>query len=173
MSYISNGCNDCASVDFGNNSLLGGNFMGGNGFESQQQNNQFMYQQPQQQQQPQMVQQMPQLPQQLPQQMPQQPKVQMMAPVKMQQQGQQQQVNVVAPAQPKQQNQSLTGVLGNYFYDNAFTITIAFLVASAWHTTIKYYIDHAIKFSGGTPTYYIAYAVLVTLAAIFLTTLKH
>ena len=95
MSYISNGCNDCASVDFGNNSLLGGNFMGGNGFESQQQNNQFMYQQPQQQ--PQMVQQMPQLPQQLPQQMPQQPKVQMMAPVKMQQQAQQQQVNVVAP----------------------------------------------------------------------------
>ena len=54
-----------------------------------------------------------------------------------------------------------------------FTITIAFLVASAWHTTIKYYIDHAIKFSGGTPTYYVAYAVLATIAAIFLTTLKH
>ena len=38
---------------------------------------------------------------------------------------------------------------------------------------LKYYIDHAIKFSGGTPVYYVGYAVLVTVAAIFLTTLKH
>jgi hypothetical protein len=56
--------------------------------------------------------------------------------------------------------------------DNAFTLTIAFLVASAWHTTIKYYIDQAIKFSGGTPTYYIVYAVLATLISIFLSSMK-
>ena len=172
MSYISNGCNDCSSVEFGNNSMMGGGMMGGmmgggNQYETQNSNNQFGYQQPpmpQMQQQPQQPQQ-PQFQQpQIVQMAPQQPK----APVKVQQQ-----VSVVAPVQPKQQSGSVTGVIGNYFYDNAFTITIAFLVASAWHTTIKYYIDHAIKFSGGTPTYYVAYAVLATIAAIFLTTLKH
>jgi hypothetical protein len=120
-----------------------------------------------------MPQQMPQQMQQAP--MPQPPKQQMLAPqvpVKMPQQQM-----VVAKAQPQlqvqQQSSSITGVVGNYFYDNAFTITLAFLVASAWHTTIKYYIDHAIKFSGGTPMYYVGYAVLVTVAAIFLTTIKH
>lgn len=180
MSYISNGCNDCSSVEFGNNSMMGGGMMGGgmmgggNQYESQNSGSQFAYQptpmpqmqqQPQQPQQPQ-FQQAPMVPQQaqMVQMVPQQPK----APIKMQQQ-----VAVVAPVQQKQQSSSVTGVLGNYFYDNAFTITIAFLVASAWHTTIKYYIDHAIKFSGGTPTYYVAYAVLATIAAIFLTTLKN
>ena len=178
MSYISNGCNDCSSVEFGNNGMMGGGMMGGgNQYESQNSGSQFAYQpppmpqmqqQPQQPQQPQfqqapMVQMVPQQPQMV-QMAPQQPK----APAKMQQQ-----VAVVAPVQAKNQSSSVTGVLGNYFYDNAFTITIAFLVASAWHTTIKYYIDHAIKFSGGTPTYYVAYAVLATIAAIFLTTLKN
>jgi predicted lipid-binding transport protein (Tim44 family) len=182
MSYISNGCNDCSSVDFGNNGMMGGGMMGGgmmggNQYETQNSASQFVYQptpMPQMQQQAQQPQQpqfqQPQLQQQqqfkqpqMVQMAPQQPK----APVKMQQQ-----VSVVAPVQQKQQSSSVTGVLGNYFYDNAFTITIAFLVASAWHTTIKYYIDHAIKFSGGTPTYYVAYAVLATIAAIFLTTLK-
>ena len=28
MSYISNGCNDCSSVDFGNNGMMGGGMMG-------------------------------------------------------------------------------------------------------------------------------------------------
>jgi hypothetical protein len=187
MSYISNGCNDCSSVDFGNNmmgNMMGGNMNGGmmgggnqNMFETSNNGNQFVYQQQVQSQpvQP-AVQQMPQMPQmqQMPQvqqvqQLPVQPKVQMVAPAKLPQQV----VSVSAPGVKQQQSQSISGVLGNYFYDNAFTITIAFLVASAWHTTIKYYIDHAIKFSGGTPTYYVGYAVLVTIAAIFLTTLKH
>jgi hypothetical protein len=177
MSYISNGCNDCSSVDFGNNmmggNMMGGNMMGGGGnmFETTNNGNQFTFQ-PQQQQQ--MPQQMPQQMQQAP--MPQPPKQQMLAPqvpVKMPQQ----QMVVAKPQQQVQlqqpQSNTVTGIIGNYFYDNAFTITIAFLVASAWHTTIKYYIDHAIKFSGGTPVYYVGYAVLVTVAAIFLTTLKH
>lgn len=179
MSYISNGCNDCSSVDFGNNmmgntnNMMGGNMMGGNMFETNNNGNQFTFQGPPQQmpqQMPQQVQTMQQAP------MPQPPKQQMMvqqAPVKMPQQ----QMVVAKPQQQllqtQQQSGTMTGVLGNYFYDNAFTITLAFLVASAWHTTIKYYIDHAIKFSGGTPVYYVGYAVLVTVAAIFLTTLKH
>ena len=170
MSYISNGCNDCSSVDFGSNMMGGGMMGGGNQYETQNSGSQFVYQptpMPQMQQQPQQPQQ-PQF-----QQQPPQPQMVQMAPQQPKAPKVQQQVTVVAPVQPKQQTSSVTGVLGNYFYDNAFTITIAFLVASAWHTTIKYYIDHAIKFSGGTPTYYVAYAVLATIAAIFLTTLKH
>jgi hypothetical protein len=179
MSYISNGCNDCSSVDFGNG-LLG---MSGsnNMFESPASSNQGFQQQ--QQQQPQF--QFPQQPQQHPmqqlqmqqvQQMQQQviQPVQQLQPVQMAQPAPQKTVQVQAHQAPKlQSKQSVGGIIGDYLYDNAFTITLAFLVASAWHTTIKYYIDHAIKFSGGTPTYYIGYAVIVTIAAIFLTTIKH
>ena len=178
MSYISNGCNDCSSVDFGNN-MMGNNMMGmgggGNMFETTNNGNEFTFQ-PQQQQMPQQMPQQ-QMPQQMPtmQQapMPQPPKQQMLAPQVPVKMPQQQMVVAKPQLQVQQQSNSVTGIVGNYFYDNAFTITIAFLVASAWHTTIKYYIDHAIKFSGGTPVYYVGYAVLVTVAAIFLTTLKH
>lgn len=184
MSYISNGCNDCSSVEFGNNGLLNnGNQM--NYLNSNQSTfdnssaNQFVFQQPQQQmQQPQMPQmQQPQVQVQQPmivqstltQQpmnqpvMNQQPKMQ--KPVQMQVQPQ-------AIVSNKNQGQGLQAIIGNYLMDNAFTLTIAFLVASAWHTTIKYYIDQAIKFSGGTPTYYIVYAVLATLISIFLSSMK-
>ncbi len=187
MSYISNGCNDCSSVDFGNNGMMGGNMMGGgmmgggmmgggNQYETQNSGSQFVYQptpMPQMQQQPQqqvqMVQQAPMV------------QVQQQAPmVQVQQNVPKVQVSVKptqpyqAQVQPQQdKSQGIQGVISHYFMDNAFVLTIAFLVANAWHTTIKYYIDHAIKFSGGTPTYYVAYAVLATIAAIFLTTLKH
>ncbi len=186
MSYISNGCNDCSSVEFGSSGLLNNgnqmNYLNSN--QSMFDNssaNQFVFQQPQQQmQQPQMQQaqmQQPQVQVQQPmivqstltqppmnqQQMVQQPKMQ--KPVQMQAQPQ-------ATVANKNQNQGLQAIIGNYLMDNAFTLTIAFLVASAWHTTIKYYIDQAIKFSGGTPTYYIVYAVLATLVSIFLSSMK-
>jgi hypothetical protein len=141
--------------------------------------NQFVFQQPQQ---PQMQQQ-PQIPQ-----MPQmqQPSVQVQQPMVVQstltQQPMNQQPKMQKPMQMqnqpqvqitnKNQGQGLQAIIGNYLMDNAFTLTIAFLVASAWHTTIKYYIDQAIKFSGGTPTYYIVYAVLATLISIFLSSMK-
>ena len=177
MSYIANGCNDCSTIDFGSNGLLSGggnqtNFLTPtqNGMFDNSSANQFMYQQPQQVQQPQVQQQVQQvqMPQQqapmvqMPQQLPQQPKVQ--ATVK---------VNPnYPPVQQPEKNQSLQGIIGHYLVDNAFILTIAFLVANAWHTTIKYYIDQAIKFNGGTPTYYIVYAVLATLVSIFLSSLK-
>jgi hypothetical protein len=182
MSYISNGCNDCSSVEFGNNGLLNGgnqtNYLNSN--QSMFDNssaNQFVFQQPQQ---PQQQMQQPQMPQM------QQPQVQVQQPMVVQstltQQPMNQQPKMQKPvqmqAQPqvmvanKNQGQGLQSIIGNYLMDNAFTLTIAFLVASAWHTTIKYYIDQAIKFSGGTPTYYIVYAVLATLISIFLSSLK-
>lgn len=181
MSYISNGCNDCSSVEFGNNGLLNNgnqtNYLNSN--QSMFDNssaNQFVFQQPQQQmQQPQQQMQQMQQPQVQVQQpmivqstlsqppMNQQPKMQ--KPVQMQVQPQ-------AIVSNKNQGQGLQAIIGNYLMDNAFTLTIAFLVASAWHTTIKYYIDQAIKFSGGTPTYYIVYAVLATLISIFLSSMK-
>ena len=179
MSYIANGCNDCSTIDFGSNGLLGGggnqtNFLTPtqNGMFDNSSANQFMYQQqPQQVQQPQMQQvQMPQqqapmvqVPQQLPQVPVQQPKVQ--ATVKP--------TNPNYPqVQQPEKSQSLQGIIGNYLMDNAFVLTIAFLVANAWHTTIKYYIDQAIKFNAGTPTYYVVYAVLATLVSIFLSSMK-
>ena len=62
MSYISNGCNDCSSVDFGNN-MMGGNMMGMGGgnmmggmFETTNNGNQFTFQQQQMPQQQQMQQ---------------------------------------------------------------------------------------------------------------------
>lgn len=182
MSYISNGCNDCSSVEFGNNGLLNGgnqtNYLNSN--QSMFDNssaNQFVFQQPQQ---PQQQMQQPQMPQM------QQPQVQVQQPMVVQstltQQPMNQQPKMQKPVQiqvqpqamvaNKNQNQGLQAIIGNYLMDNAFTLTIAFLVASAWHTTIKYYIDQAIKFSGGTPTYYIVYAVLATLISIFLSSMK-
>jgi hypothetical protein len=174
MSYIANGCNDCSTLDFGGNQT---NFLTSsqNGMFDNSSANQFMFQQPQQVQQPQMVQQqapMVQVQQQAPmvqvQQAPmvpaQQPKVQVS--VKPTQHYQ-------AQAQPQQEkSHGIQSVITNYFMDNAFVLTIAFLVANAWHTTIKYYIDQAIKFNGGTPTYYVVYAVLATIVSIFLTSLK-
>ena len=185
MSYISNGCNDCSSVEFGNNGLLNNgnqmNYLNSN--QSMFDNssaNQFVFQQPQQTQQPQQqMQQMPQMQQPQVQQQVQQPMIvqstltqpPMNQQPKMQKAVQMQaQVQVQAPSANK--NQGLQSIIGNYLMDNAFTLTIAFLVASAWHTTIKYYIDQAIKFSGGTPTYYIVYAVLATLVSIFLSSMK-
>ena len=186
MSYISNGCNDCSSVEFGNNGLLNGgnqtNYLNAN--QSMFDNssaNQFVFQQPQQPQMPQQQQQMPQMTQ-----MPQmqQPQVQVQQPMVVQstlaqppmnQQPKMQkpiQMQIQPQVQVANKNQGLQAIIGNYLMDNAFTLTIAFLVASAWHTTIKYYIDQAIKFSGGTPTYYIVYAVLATLVSIFLSSLK-
>lgn len=188
MSYISNGCNDCAGVDFGGNSmgLMGGsqNFgAGGNMFDGNA-GNQLVYQQPQQQMQ--QVQPTMQPQQQIQQQM--QPQMvqmqQVQQPVQMQQplakvQAQAKQVQLpaqqiqVASQQVKGNNQSLTGIISHYFNDNAFTIMVAVLVASAWHTTIKFYINQSIKFNGGNPTYYIVYAVLATLIAIFLSSIKN
>jgi hypothetical protein len=190
MSYISNGCNDCASVEFGGNGLLNGgnqtNYLNSNqGMFDNSSANQFAFQQPQQsQQQPQQPQQpmMQQQPQQQVQQpmivqstlsqppMNHQPMQQQMQQPKMVMQ-KQVQVQVHAPV-ASDKNQGLQAIIGNYLMDNAFTLTIAFIVASAWHTTIKYYIDQAIKFSGGTPTYYIVYAVLATLVSIFLSSMK-
>ena len=185
MSYISNGCNDCSSVEFGNNGLLNNgnqtNYLNSN--QSMFDNssaNQFVFQQPQQ---PQVQVQQPQM-QQMPQM--QQPQVQVQQPMVVQstltQQPMNQQPKMQKPIQMqiqpqvqvtnKNQGQGLQAIIGNYLMDNAFTLTIAFLVASAWHTTIKYYIDQAIKFSGGTPTYYIVYAVLATLISIFLSSMK-
>ncbi len=183
MSYISNGCNDCSSVEFGNNGLLNNgnqmNFLNSN--QSMFDNssaNQFVFQQPQQSQQIQM----PQMQQQQQQQvqapmvvqstltqapMNQQPQVQ--AQPKMQKPAQMQ---MQPAAVTTDKNQGLQAIIGNYLMDNIFTLIVAFLVASAWHTTIKYYIDQAIKFSGGTPTYYIVYAVLATLVSIFLSSMK-
>ena len=193
MSYISNGCNDCSGVDFGSNGmgLMGGsqNFgASGNMFDGNT-GNQFVYQQAQQpQQQMQPVMQPTMVPMQQPQQVQQpvqmQQPIQMQQPVQMQQplakiQAQAKQVQLpaqqvqVASQQIKANNQSLTGIISHYFNDNAFTIMVAFLVASAWHTTIKFYINQSIKFNGGNPTYYIVYAVLATLIAIFLSTIKN
>jgi hypothetical protein len=183
MSYISNGCNDCSSVEFGNNGLLNNgnqmNFLNSN--QSMFDNssaNQFVFQQPQQSQQIQM----PQMQQQQQVQAPmvvqstltqapmnQQPQVQAQTQPKMQKPAQMQMQPVAATAD---KNQGLQAIIGNYLMDNIFTLIVAFLVASAWHTTIKYYIDQAIKFSGGTPTYYIVYAVLATLVSIFLSSMK-
>ena len=191
MSYISNGCNDCSNVDFASNTmgLMGGsqNFgANGNMFDGNT-GNQFVYQQqPQQTQQtqqhqqpPQQIQQMPQIqPTMVPMQQQVQQPVQMQQPLaKIQAQARQvqlpaQQIQVASQQVKGNNNQSLTGIIANYFNDNAFTIMIAFLVASAWHTTIKFYINQSIKFNGGNPTYYIVYAVLATLIAIFLSTIK-
>ena len=169
MSYISNGCNDCSSVDFGASGVMNNgnsqNFLTNpqnTMFENTQQN-QFM-QQPQQQ---------PVLQQQ----------VQQQQPVLQQHQQQVQQKFQQAPKPVQQQqynnnkntttnNNGIQHILGSYLLDNAFVLIVAFIVASAWHTTIKYYIDQAIKFNGGTPTYYIVYAVIATIISIFLTTMK-
>ncbi len=184
MSYIANGCNDCSTLDFGGNGLLSGgnqtNFLTSsqNGMFDNSSANQFMYQQPQQVQQVQQVQQ-PQQQVQMVQQAP-MVQVQQQAPmVQVQQNVPKVQVSVKptqpyqAQVQPQQdKSQGIQGVISHYFMDNAFVLTIAFLVANAWHTTIKYYIDQAIKFNGGTPTYYVVYAVLATIVSIFLSSLK-
>ena len=173
MSYISNGCNDCSSVDFGATGTMNSgnstNFLNppqNTMFENTQQN-QFMYQQPQVQQQVQNQVQQP-----------------VLQPVLQQQQPQVQQKFQQAPKPVQQQqynnknttnnngNNGIQHILGSYLLDNAFVLIVAFIVASAWHTTIKYYIDQAIKFNGGTPTYYIVYAVVATILSIFLTTMK-
>lgn len=171
MSYISNGCNDCSAVDFGATGVM--NSGNSTNFLNPPQNtmyentpqNQFVYQQPQQ----------PQVQQQVQQPVLQQPTVQ----PKYQQAAKP--MPVVPNQQYNNQNQNqhndkdkngLQNILGNYLFDNAFILIVAFLVASAWHTTIKYYIDQAIKFNGGTPTYYIVYAVLATIVSIFLSTMK-
>ena len=173
MSYISNGCNDCSSVDFGATGTMNSgnstNFLippQNTMFENTQQN-QFMYQQPQVQQQVQNQVQQP-----------------VLQPVLQQQQPQVQQKFQQAPKPVQQQqynnknttnnngNNGIQHILGSYLLDNAFVLIVAFIVASAWHTTIKYYIDQAIKFNGGTPTYYIVYAVVATILSIFLTTMK-
>jgi hypothetical protein len=173
MSYISNGCNDCSSVDFGATGTMNSgnstNFLNppqNTMFENTQQN-QFMYQQPQQ---PQVQQHQVQQP--------------VLQPVLQQQQPQVQQKFQQAPKPVQQQqynnkntnnnngNNGIQHILGSYLLDNAFVLIVAFIVASAWHTTIKYYIDQAIKFNGGTPTYYIVYAVVATILSIFLTTMK-
>ena len=172
MSYISNGCNDCSAVDFGATGTM--NSGNSTNFLNPPQNtmyentpqNQFVYQQPQQ---PQVQQQV----QQVQQPVLQQPQVQQkyqqapkaMAVVPNQQYNNQNQHN-------EKDKNGLQNILGNYLFDNAFILIVAFLVASAWHTTIKYYIDQAIKFNGGTPTYYIVYAVLATIISIFLSTMK-
>jgi len=179
MSYIANGCNDCSTLDFGGNGLLGGgnqtNFLTSNqnGMFDNSSANQFMYQQQQQMPQVQVQQQMPQV------QVQQAPMVQVQQPVPQVQQPKLQanvkttaQAQVYQPQQPQEKNQGLQGMISHYFMDNAFVLTIAFLVANAWHTTIKYYIDQAIKFNGGTPTYYVVYAVLATIVSIFLSSLK-
>jgi hypothetical protein len=191
MSYISNGCNDCSAVDFGMNNLYNsggmqfldkgrndiGIFDNGSANQSSFPNQQQLMFQPTFQQQPQQ----PQQPQQVMQQPVQQ---QMAAPQQLvrqapvQQQAKMQQTKPVeSMVNVNQQNvsksNSLQDIIGNYLFDNAFTLTIAFLVASAWHTTIKYYIDQAIKFNAGTPTYYIVYAVIATIVSIFLSSLKH
>ena len=197
MSYISNGCNDCSPVDFGNNNLYntggmnfldkGSNDIGifDNGAKNQQtfpDQQQMIYQpnfqqqqQPQQPQQPQQHQQPQQQMQRqqqvvIPQQLPGVPRQQ---PSQMRQVEQMANVPVTTSTMPTKSSGGLQDIIGNYLVDNAFTLTIAFLVASAWHTTIKYYIDQAIKFNTGTPTYYVVYAVIATLVAIFLSSLKH
>ena len=197
MSYISNGCNDCSPVDFGNNNLYntggmnfldkGNNDIGifDNGAKNQQSfpdQQQLIYQPSfQQQQQPTqqpiqrqaVQQQQPQI--MIPQQLP-------VAPQQVVRQQQMRSVESMAnvpvtttttTVPVSKSNGGIQDIIGNYLLDNAFTLTIAFLVASAWHTTIKYYIDQAIKFNTGTPTYYIVYAVIATLVAIFLSSLKH
>jgi hypothetical protein len=188
MSYISNGCNDCSTVDFGMQNmnpmgqLTGGYGMNNNnngygtggqlaiqpesvGMQMTSTANPYIYQQ-QSQQPHQIVVQQEQV--QMPvQQMVKQPQV----------------VNV--PAQPKmmpvqqvpaknnnQTGKTLQGTVGAYFTGTNFSIMLAFLVASAWHETIRYYINQAIKFNGGTPTYYIVYAVIATLASIFLSSMQ-
>ena len=172
MSYISNGCNDCSSVDFGASGVMNNgnsqNFLTNpqnTMFENTQQN-QFM-QQPQQQpqQQPVLQQQVQQVQQQQPVLQQQQQKFQQ-APKPVQQQQYNTNKNTTT------NNNGIQHILGSYLLDNAFVLIVAFIVASAWHTTIKYYIDQAIKFNGGTPTYYIVYAVIATIISIFLTTMK-
>ena len=172
MSYISNGCNDCSAVDFGATGTMNSgnstNFLNPpqNTMYENTQQNQFVYQQPQQPQvqQPSVQQQQPVL-QQPPVQQKYQQASKPMAVIPNQQYNTQNQHN------DKDKN-GIQNILGNYLFDNAFILIVAFLVASAWHTTIKYYIDQAIKFNGGTPTYYIVYAVLATIVSIFLSTMK-
>ena len=171
MSYISNGCNDCSAVDFGATGTMNSgnstNFLNPpqNTMYENTQQNQFVYQQPQQ----------PQVQQQVQQQQP----VLQQPPVQQKYQQAPKAMAVVPNQQYNTQNQhtdkdknGIQNILGNYLFDNAFILIVAFLVASAWHTTIKYYIDQAIKFNGGTPTYYIVYAVLATIISIFLSTMK-
>ena len=176
MSYIANGCNDCSTVDFGTGmgagsmgQLGGGGYGNGSGHQLVAQEtvapqvsttaNPYMYQQtaaPEQQvavavQQPQVRQAVQQKP------------AVKVAP----------QVPVAQPkASDNQTGKSLQGTVAGYFTGSNFAIMVAFLVASAWHETIKYYINQSIKFNGGTPTYYIVYAVVATLASIFLSSMQ-
>uniref|UniRef100_A0A6C0EAE1 Uncharacterized protein n=1 Tax=viral metagenome TaxID=1070528 RepID=A0A6C0EAE1_9ZZZZ len=189
MSYISNGCNDCSTVDFGMQNMNpmgqlsgGGGYGMNNGYGAGGQlaiqpestvmqmtstANPYIYQQPSVQ--PETVQQ-----------------VQVQVPV--QQMVKQQVVNVpvqnkMVPVQQvatknnnnnnnNQTGKTLQGTIGTYFTGPNFSIMLAFLVASAWNETIRYYINQAIKFNGGSPTYYIVYAVIATLASIFLSSMQ-
>lgn len=166
MSYISNGCNDCSTVDFGFNNQfpsqqinnqLSGNYLGSSQ-ESVASPNPYLYSQPQQQQ-PQQQQ-----PQQMMQQQPQQRQVA--------QPKQMPKLPVKSNTTDNQTGQTVQGTLTDYFGGNSFTLMFAFVVALAWHETIKYYINQAIKFGTGTPTYYIVYAVIATLASICLSSLR-
>ena len=177
MSYISNGCNDCSAVDFGATGTMNSgnstNFLNPpqNTMYENTQQNQFVYQQPQQ---PQQVQQQPQVQQPVLQQPHVQQKYQQ-APKQVQVVPQQQYNNNQNKNLNNTNNTNNNGIqhiIGNYLFDNAFILIVAFIVASAWHTTIKYYIDQAIKFNGGTPTYYIVYAVIATILSIFVSTMK-
>jgi hypothetical protein len=182
MSYISSGCNDCSTVDFGMQNmnpmgqLSGGGYGGGYGTGGQlaiqpesvgpqmtSTANPYMYQQTAPQQVP-----VQQVQVQLPvQQIPKQQMVNVQAQPK---------VNILPQAPVKtndnQTGKSLQGTVTSYFTGSNFSIMVAFLVASAWHETIRYYINQAIKFNGGTPTYYIVYAVIATLASIFLSSMQ-
>lgn len=184
MSYISNGCNDCSTVDFGVQAmgsmgqLSGNGGYGGYGGGMQQLTyptvvpettssqvtsgaNPYQYQQEQPVQQTQPIQQVPQM------QQIQSGKPMIKMPPRPQGVG-----PVLARPVENQTGKSLQGTVSTYFSGSTFAIAIAFLVANAWHETIKYYINQAIKFNGGTPTYYIVYAVVATLASIFLSSLQ-
>ncbi len=56
---------------------------------------------------------------------------------------------------------NVSGRVANYIMFGLIAIS-----ALAWHEMIKVYINNAIKFNDGTPTYFVSYAVLATVACI-------
>lgn len=88
-----------------------------------------------------------------------------------QQQKQQASVLPQIKMQPAQYNRTntadsnISGRVANYIMFGIIAIT-----ALAWHEAIKVYINNAIKFNDGSPTYFISYAALATFLCVILYT---
>lgn len=154
---ISSGCNDCSPVNFGNDQFLSSTdntstYLTENVSSniSNTGSNPFQTNQPQQQQQQQPIMQQPQ----------QKPIVSFkQAP----QQQPQYQYNYTNP-----QNNGFKESVSGFMKSSTFKLMIAFLCAMAWNESIKYYINNSLKMGTGNPTYFIGYAVVITLILLFI-----